>query len=468
MGVIEAGKIRWRCWREVGQAVDNVARELRARGIVRQSLCTPPPGNDNWLLHDLAAHRLGAFCVPNTGLAQPANLPDDTAALVGTSGTSGTPRTVVLSHKNLLSNTLAVAQTIAASLGDVDDSGEVRLSFLPFHHLYARVCDLYCWLHRGSRMVLAESRETIFRDCQIAKPTTINGVPYFFQKAIDQAQQQGITLQELLGGNLQRCYSGGAALSEGLQQRFADAGIPLLNGYGLSEASPVVTVSTVRDQKPGTVGKPLPGVDVQIADDGELLIRGPGVMQGYAGSAGVDSELTAEVLRDGWLHTGDLGEIDGDGFLKIVGRKKELIALSTGKKVSPSRLEALLAASPWIEQVAVIGEGQPCLAALIVPNPERVRAEIRRRRLWVWSKRRALSHPTIRSLFAQEIQNLLADAESYEQVREFMLIGRGFSAEAGEMTSKLSLRRQVIAKNFRREIERLYLQRGGKRTLLFS
>ena len=305
-------------------------------------------------------------------------------------------------------------------------------------------------------MVLAESRETIFRDCKIARPTTINGVPYFFQKAVDLADRDGVSLRELLGGRIKRCYSGGAALSIDLEHRFADEGIPLMNGYGLSEASPVVTVSTVKDNKPGTVGKPLPGVDVRIADDGEVLVRGPNVMLGYWGPEGIDQAATDEVVRDGWLHTGDLGEIDADGFLSIVGRKKEMLTLSTGKNVAPSRVEALLAASPWIEQVAVVGDGRKCLAALIVPNPDRVRAEVRRRRLWVWSKRRALAHQAIRGIFAEEIAARLAGEPRESQVRAFRLVGRAFDAERGEITAKLSLRRPTIAANFAREIDAMY------------
>lgn len=163
---------------------------------------------------------------------------------------------------------------------------------------------------------------------------------------------------------------------------------------------------------------------------------------------------TAAVIRDGWFHTGDLGYFDAEGFLTITGRKKELVALSTGKKVSPSRVEALLAASPWIEQVAVFGEGQKGLVGLIVPNRERLRAEVRRRRLWVWSKRRALNHPQIRALYEEEIARCLADALKEEQLHGFCLLPRGFSQELGEMTKKLSLRRTVIAESFQRELER--------------
>lgn len=362
--------------------------------------------------------------------------------VVPTAGTSAAPRRVMLSHANLASNAIALSE---ASGGDGD---ELRLSFLPMSHLYARTCDLYTWIVRGSRLVLAESPKTVFRDAKLVRPTVINGVPYFFQKAIDLTEQNGESLRSLLGGEIKRCYCGGAPLAPEVERRFFDEGVSLYTGYGLTEASPVVTVNTPDAHKLGTVGKPLPGVTVRIAEDGEVLVQGPNVMLGYLD----DPEATAEALRDGWLHTGDLGELDDEGFLTITGRKKELIALSTGKKVAPSRVEALLCASPWIEQACVLGEGAKGLRALIVPNRDRLRAEVKRRRLWVWSKRSALRHPAIRELYRQEIAERLAGAAPEERPHGFTLIGRGFDQERGEMTAKLSLRREAIAENFAREL----------------
>ncbi|QDT67233.1 Long-chain-fatty-acid--CoA ligase FadD15 [Planctomycetes bacterium MalM25] len=362
--------------------------------------------------------------------------------IVKTAGTSGVQRGVMLTEQNLASNAIALSE---ASGGDGD---ELRLSFLPMEHLYARTCDLYTWIVRGSRLVLAESPKTVFRDAKLVKPTVINGVPYFFQKAIDLAEKEGVSLKSLLGGEIKRCYCGGAPLAPSVEQRFFDEGVPLYNGYGLTEASPVVSVNTPDHHKLGTVGKPLPGVEVRIAEDGEVLVRGPNVMLGYWD----DHEAIAETLRDGWLHTGDLGELDDEGFLTITGRKKELIVLATGKNVAPSRVEALLCASPWIEQACVVGEGRKGLRALIVPNPERLRAEIKRRRLWVWSKRGALRHTAVRALYREEIDARLADAAKEEQVHDFTLIGRGFEQGRGEMTAKLSLRRRAIEASFEREL----------------
>lgn len=357
---------------------------------------------------------------------------------VETAGTSGSPRTVLLSQEGIAANAVALSEV---SGGDGD---ELRLSFLPMEHLYARTCDLYTWVVRGSRLVLAESPKTVFRDAKIVRPTVINGVPYFFQKAIDLAEQSGESLRDLLGGEIRRCYCGGAPLSQHVEQRFFDEGAPVYCGYGLTEASPVVSVNTPDAHKIGTVGKPLPNLEVRIAEDGEVLVRGPNVMLGYDN----DSEATAAALRDGWLHTGDLGELDSEGFLSIIGRKKEFIALSTGKKVAPSRVEALLGGSPWVEQAAVIGEGRKGLLAIIVPNPDRVRAELKRRRVWVWSKRGALAHRVVRDAFRKEIDAVLSGATKEEQVHNFQLLGRAFSESRGEITKKLSLRRDVIERAF--------------------
>lgn len=470
LGDIEGGETRWLSWNELQQKVAAHADWLREEWLSRDYVgllgpaITPRENCVEWIVSDLAAHASGAISVSDVFPQPDGSLNTTPATLVPTSGTSGEPRLVALSHENLVSNTIAVAETIAASIGEDEASEELRLSFLPFHHLYARVCDLYCWIYRGSKMVLAESRETIFRDCQIARPTTINGVPYFFQKAIDLADRQQVSLRELLGGRIKRCYSGGAELSVDLQHRFADEGIPLMNGYGLSEASPVVTVSTVKENKPGTVGKPLPVVEVRLAEDREVLVRGPSVMLGYWN----DPAATAEAIQGGWLHTGDLGMFDEDGFLSIIGRKKELFTLSTGKNIAPARIEATLASSPWIEQVAVVGDGRKHLAALIVPNPDRVRAEIKRRRLWVWSKRRTLAHPAVRAVFAEEIARCQQECAAHEQVREFVLLGQGFSQDpvskkGAEMTAKLSLRREVIDENFASEIAGMYAGSAARR-----
>ncbi|QDV76954.1 AMP-dependent synthetase/ligase [Botrimarina mediterranea] len=438
LGYWQGNDVNWLNWSQVGVGARNKADWWEA--VDEPHLGWSEKNLEHPVWDALALHLAHLRRIPE-GDRYRSEYPPELSTIVETAGTSGEPRGVMLSEANLASNAIALSE---ASGGDGD---ELRLSFLPMEHLYARTCDLYTWVVRGSRLVLAESPKTVFRDAKIVRPTVINGVPYFFQKAIDLADKEGLSLRQLLGGEIKRCYCGGALLAPAVEQRFFDEGVPLFTGYGLTEASPVVTVNTPAAYKLGTVGRPLPGVEVRIASDGEVLVRGPNVMLGYYN----DPEATAAALRDGWLYTGDLGELDSDGFLTITGRKKELIVLATGKNVAPSRVEALLCASPWIEQACVFGDGEKGLRALIVPNPQRLRAEIKRRRLWVWSKRGALRHAAVQSLYREVIDACLAGAAREEQVHSFTLIGRGFERERGEMTAKLSLRREVIAKNFARE-----------------
>jgi long-chain acyl-CoA synthetase len=411
-------------------------------------------------LETMAEQENSAIPIPQSAIRNPqfAIPPGALATIIYTSGTTGRPRGVMLSHRNLLSNAIA---TIEAVGGGHD---ETRLCFLPLSHIYARTCDLYSWLRRGTRLVLAESRETIVRDCQLVRPTVINGVPYFYQKIAQQLHAAGDTgqrgaIQNLLGGNLKRCFCGGAAVAPDVESLFAAQGLPLLSGYGLTEVAPVVSAASLENYRPGTVGRPLANLEVRLAPDGEILVRGPSVMLGYW----QDAAATAATIVDGWLHTGDLGELDAAGNLRVVGRKKELIVLSTGKNVSPLLVEQLLSSSPLVEQVCVVGEGRPCLAALVVPNPDALRGEIRRRRLWVWSKRRAAGHPAIRALYRAEIERVLSTAGRDQQVGPFAILPRGFSIERGELTPKLSLRRSQIAANFALLIERIYAPSTARR-----
>jgi long-chain acyl-CoA synthetase len=314
--------------------------------------------------------------------------------------------------------------------------------------------------------VLVESRETVFRDCGLVGPTAINAVPYFYQKVADRLRTGGgevdaVGLRAALGGAIQRCYCGGASLPPEVDRFFAERDLPILCGYGLTEAAPVITATSPGGYRSGTVGQPLPDVEVRLADDGEIVVRGPNVMQGYWRN----EAATSRVLRDRWLLTGDLGKWDAarpgespaeTGHLRIVGRKKEMIVLATGKKVAPTRVEERLAGSPWIEQACVVGDGRKCLAALIVPNGEALRGEIKRRRLLVWSRRRALRHPQVLALYRREIDHCLDGLAEFEQVGAFTLIGRPFALDRGEVTPKQSLCRSVIQRSFADNIDAMY------------
>lgn len=507
LGVVRGGELHWRTWRELAGATADWAAELAAAGVRRgDRVAQFGPNSAEWIVADLAIQTLGAVHVPIHASLSPSQVaeqaahsesrllivadqkladgvarhvaagteivlhgempvgdsqeppatvahptPDDLATILYTSGTTGAPRGVMLTHRNLAVNAIAMVNAVATT------KEETRICLLPLSHIYARTCDLYCWLYRAARLVLPESRETVLRDCRLARPTVINAVPYFYQRVADglrggDGPQDGAALRAAFGGEITRCFCGGAALSAEVERFFEERGLPILCGYGLSEAAPVITATNVDTYVAGTVGRPLANVEVRLANDGEVLARGPSIMRGYWKNEAESQDM----VRDGWLQTGDLGAWTDSGNLRIVGRKKEMIVLATGKNVAPTRIEQLLAGSPLVEQVCVVGDGRKCLAALIVPRPEALRAEIRQRRLWVWSKRRAVTHPQIVELYRQEIQRCLADAADFEQVGAFTLLTRGFSIEAGEITPKLSLRRGVIERAFASEIEAMY------------
>ncbi|WDI40248.1 AMP-dependent synthetase/ligase [Bremerella sp. P1] len=377
--------------------------------------------------------------------------PDEICSLVYTSGTTGPPKGVMLTHRNLAFDAMAVVHAYEEKPADK------RLSFLPFSHLYARTCDVYTWIARGSQLALAHARETILADCQAIKPTLINGVPYFYQKVVEGLKAKGKldapgTLQTALGGEVRMCASGGAPLARWVIEAFEKQGLSLLEGYGMTEASPVISVSTEAAHRAGSVGKKLEGVEVRISEQGELETRGPHVMRGYY----QDDQATQQVMDGDWLRTGDLGMIDEEDFLWITGRQKEMLVLSTGRKVIPTALELAISSDPLVAQVIVCGEGRKCLSALVVPDPDQLRKRIKEARLWVFSKRQALQHPTVRGWYRDILDCHLANRADYEQVGPFTILGQGFTPATGEMTAKLSLRRDAIVKNYQDTIEQMY------------
>ncbi len=379
--------------------------------------------------------------------------PDDLAAILYTSGTTGDPKGVMLTHENLASNASAVSDAYGPTREDL------RICSLPLSHIYARTCDLYSWVYSATQLALAESRETVLEDCREIRPTMLNSVPYFYDKlcrhlyAAGHLESPG-ALRELLGGRVRVCFSGGAPLPDEVARMFERQDVTMLQGYGLTEASPVISFCRKDDQRIGTVGPPVPGVEVRIAQDGEILTRGPHVMRGYWR----DPEATAEVIRDGWLHTGDLGSFDSEGRLIIDGRKKELIVTATGKNIAPTHLEGLISASSLVAQVMVVGDNRKYLAALVVPDWENVQVEVAAGKLPSVSSREMITNPDVRARFRQEIDARLSGLSRHEQIGRFALLKRGFEIERGELTAKLSLRREVIQDNFGNTIETLYRQ----------
>jgi len=382
----------------------------------------------------------------------------DLATILYTSGTTGEAKGVMLSHGNLTSNAIASCAAFETTIDDV------RLSWLPLSHIFARTCDLYTWLVRGSQLALVEDREQIIANCQRLHPTLLNGVPYFFEKVMRHLTEAGNTgsaepggqtyLQKLLGSNVRACCSGGAALPDHVAEFFWRESVPLVQGYGLTESSPVISTCTPNNYKVGTVGRPFDGVEVKIAEDGEILTRGPHVMLGYWNRPAE----TADAIKGGWLYTGDLGAIDADGYLRITGRKKELIITAGGKNIAPVQLENLLAQEPLIHQAIIIGDDRKYLAALIVPSPEALRSEIIARKIPVTSAAEALAHPAVSSLYRERIDRCLSGLADCEQIRRFKLLPRGFTVENDELTPTLKLRRGTIESHFSAEIESLYAE----------
>jgi long-chain acyl-CoA synthetase len=379
--------------------------------------------------------------------------PDDLATILYTSGTTGDSKGVMLSQANLVSNAIATDEAFEHHASDR------KLCWLPLSHIFARTCDLYMWIVTGSRLILAESRDTILTNCGQFRPTLINGVPYFFDKVHRHCASQGGSdaeqakrLVALFGGELRLACSGGAPLGDATAEYYNEHGIQLVQGYGLTESSPVITVSTPTASRIGSAGRAIRNVKVKIAADGEILTKGPHVMLGYWRRP----DATADTIRDGWLLTGDVGHIDEDGFLWITGRKKELIVTASGKNIAPAYLERLLCEDPLILQALVVGDRQNYLAALVVPNPDALKSEILARGIAVTSREEALRHPEVQQLYRERISARLADVSHCEQIGQFTLLSRGFSVEHDEMTPTLKLRRGVIQEHFAREIAGMY------------
>ena len=423
---------------------------------------------------------------------------DDIATIIYTSGTTGNPKGVMLTHANFISNLRA-----CKSLIDVGDT-DVLLSFLPLSHVFERLGGHYVPLFSGAKIAYAESTFTVARNMQEISPTVMLSVPRLYEtmhdrvlsavqagsplkqkifywgvsvgsavsSAIQQGKnpsailqlQQGIAdklvfakLKAATGGRLRFFVSGGAALPQAIAEFFHAAGILILEGYGLTETSPVISMNHPAKWKFGTVGVPVPGIEVKIAEDGEILTRGPHVMKGYFNN---EAE-TAEVIdAERWLHTGDIGIIDEDGFVKITDRKKNIIVLSNGKNVAPQPIESELVQSPFISQIMLIGNERKNLAALIVPNFDALKA-------WASENNVAEGGPDgdtlplhetreVQQLIQREVRSRLTDFADFEQVRRFELLEQEFSQEADEMTPTLKLKRNVIIEKYADVIEGMY------------
>jgi long-chain acyl-CoA synthetase len=377
---------------------------------------------------------------------------DDLATIMYTSGTTGNPKGVMLTHGNIIHN---VEGVLALEPAQPDD---LPLNWLPYSHIYARTCDHYKSLIGGTTLALAESADTVLLNLQEVQPTGLNSVPRLYEKVLaavggPNPQDAARRLRGLFGTRMRRLSSGGAPLPVPVAQAYQAAGWQLLQGYGLTESSPVISFNSPEHNRLGTVGRPLLNVEVRIAADGEILTRGPHVMKGYW----KNPQATAEAIRDGWLHTGDLGKLDEDGFLSVTGRKKEMLVMSNGKKVAPTEVEGLLLADPLFDQIVVYGEGRNFLTALVVPNWKAVRQALNGEADLAPLADAALAQqPPVRALLRRHMDSALQDLSNAEQVKEFLVLPAPFSLANDEVTVSLKLRRSVIFAHHQAELDALY------------
>ncbi|KUJ60707.1 AMP-dependent synthetase [Flavobacteriaceae bacterium CRH] len=419
---------------------------------------------------------------------------DDLATIIYTSGTTGKPKGVMLSHKNIVSNVLDSAPRIPFIAGK-----STALSFLPICHIFERMI-LYIYQYYGVSVYFGESIDKISDNLKEVKPTVITAVPRLLEKVYDKIYAKGGELtgikkklffwaidlglkyepygangfwyefqlkiarklifskwKEGLGGNLDLMVSGSAALQPRLTRVFAAAEIPVMEGYGLSETSPVIAVNDERNKgfKIGTVGKVIRNVEVKIAADGEILCKGPNVMLGYF----KDPEKTAEALQDGYFHTGDIGEIDSEGFLKITDRKKEMFKTSGGKYIAPQLIENAMKQSRFIEQIMVIGEGEKMPSAFIQPNFEFVKEWAKLHKITLGSTNKEISeNPEVVKRIDTEIEEINKKFGHWEQIKRFELTPDVWSIDGGQLTPTLKLKRKIIKEIYKDLYAKIYGQ----------
>jgi long-chain acyl-CoA synthetase len=467
-------------WSEPGEGVDPAAKPrvismAEALELGRQRFESDPDG--------AGAHRRQAGSIA----------PGDMATVIYTSGTTGEPKGVMLSHENLLSNVRSSQDVLELSPADI------ALSILPLSHSYERIA-FYQYLNHGVTVAFAESLQTIARDLARVKPTVLVGVPRVFEKfhsavmeriasssalrrrlfewalpvghawfrARLEGRRPGLSLglrhsiadrlvfakiRDRVGGRLRYLISGSAPLAEQTEVFFAAAGMPIAQGYGLTEASPILTANPPDAPRAGSVGKPLPRVEIRIAEDGEILARGPNIMLGYFGKPAA----TREVLDDdGWLHTGDIGHFDADGYLAITDRKKEILVTAGGKNIAPQPIENRLRSSRLVAEAVLIGDRRNFPAVLIVPDFDALRNRFKEE---PWASEAAESlvgRPGVMKAYEQLLDAVNEDLAQFERIKRIALLPRAFSIESGELTPTMKPRRKVIETQWRDLIEALY------------
>jgi len=421
--------------------------------------------------------------------------PSDIATIIYTSGTTGPPKGVVLTHDNIMSNVVAINGVLKVGADDV------ALSFLPLSHTFERTA-MYLYLFAGASVVFAESLQTVARDLARVAPTMMTGAPRVFEKfhravldsvatapplkrrlfawavgvgrSISQARLDGrtpswlATIQAPLadalvlrkvrartGGRIRAMVSGSAPLARTTAEFFYAVGLPIIEGYGLTESAPVITVNPLAAPRLGTVGRVIPGVEIRIAGDGEILARGPNIMRGYHNRPAD----TAAALVDGWLHTGDIGRIDPDGYLSITDRKKDLIVTSGGKNIAPQPIQMRLKSSPLVSDAIVIGDRRKFPAALIVPDFVAIEATLREHGAPSGTREQLAVRPDVQALFQRVLDQINLELAQFEKIKRFALLPSEMTVEGGELTPTLKLRRSVVEERWAAVIEQLYATR---------
>ena len=420
--------------------------------------------------------------------------PEDWATIIYTSGTTGEPKGAILTHGNFLSN-------VEGSISVLDIYPEdVFLSFLPLSHVLERMAGHFISMYLGATVAYAESIDTVAENMGEIRPTIMISVPRLYEKIyarVLESVEMGPSskrkifywamrvgkdyvnrimnkksipftlnakyklanklvfskLKERVGGRIRFFVSGGAPLSAEIAEFFTAAGLIILEGYGLTETSPVITVNLLDNFKFGTVGLPLPNVEVKIADDGEILTRGPHVMVGYYKK---EADTKEAIDEEGWFHTGDIGVIDNDGFLKITDRKKNIIVTSGGKNIAPAPIENALTMTQYIEQAVVIGDKRKFCTAVIVPAYEAVKNWAKEQGKDINSYGDMLKLEGLRELIRQEIDKVNEGLARYETIKNFIIAREPFSIESGELTPSLKTKRRVIEQKYKEEIDKMY------------
>jgi long-chain acyl-CoA synthetase len=419
--------------------------------------------------------------------------PDDVATLIYTSGTTGEPKGVMLSHTNIISNVIDAGEKYNFA-GD-----DISLSVLPLCHIFERT-GMYLYILNGMAVHYAESIEKVPDNLQEVRPTLFIGVPRIFEKvyararlkaaqssrlresifdwAIETAKDYAYKketgqkipaalqakhsiadrlvyskFREFFGGRLRFCITGGAALSDDIWLIFTGSGISIMQGYGLTETSPVISSNNPFAARLGTVGRAIRNVKVRIAADGEIEATGPGVMLGYYKK---DNATADAFTPDGWFRTGDIGTLDDDGFLKITDRKKELFKTSGGKYIAPSPIEQMIRASRFVSQVVLVGNERKFPAALIVPNFEQLESYAHLKSLNLKTPREFCESPRIVDLLERQVAGLTQGLSQYEKVKKIVLLENELTVEGGELTPTLKVKRRVIDEKYRAVIDKIY------------